>query len=75
MAAGLTDPTEIPLAVLTVFASARLMREIFERLRQPGIVGEILAGLLVGPHVLAWIRSNDFLTALSEMGVRFLSAA
>lgn len=72
MAAGLTGPTEIPLAVLTVFASARVMREIFERLRQPGIVGEILAGLLVGPHVLGWIRPNDFLTALSELGVMFL---
>jgi Kef-type K+ transport system membrane component KefB len=72
MAAGLTGSTEIPLAVLTVFASARLMREIFERLRQPGIVGEILAGLVVGPHVLGWIRPNDFLTALSELGVMFL---
>jgi Kef-type K+ transport system membrane component KefB len=48
------------------------MREIFERLRQPGIVGEILAGLVVGPHVLGWIRPNDFLTALSELGVMFL---
>jgi Kef-type K+ transport system membrane component KefB len=77
MQAGLADPsqldpTQIPLAVLTVFAAARLMREIFERLRQPGIVGEILAGLLVGPHVLGWIRPNDFLTALSELGVMFL---
>jgi Kef-type K+ transport system membrane component KefB len=68
----LTDATEIPLAVLTVFASARLLREIFERVHQPGIVGEILAGLLVGPHVLGWIRPNDFLTALSELGVMFL---
>jgi len=65
MAAGLSDPTEIPLAVLTVFASARLMRELFERIGQPGIVGEIVAGLLVGPHVLGWIRPNDFLSALS----------
>jgi len=72
MAAGLSDPTEIPLAVLTVFASARLMRELFERIGQPGIVGEIVAGLLVGPHVLGWIRPNDFLSALSELGVMFL---
>ncbi len=72
MTAGLTDPTEIPLAVLTVFASARLMRELFERFRQPGIVGEIFAGLLVGPYVLGWIHPNDFLTALSELGVMFL---
>ncbi len=65
-------PSEIPLAVLTVFASAKLLREVFERLKQPGIVGEILAGTLIGPHVLGWIRPNDILTVLSEIGVIFL---
>jgi len=63
---------EIPLAVLTVFVSAKLMRELLERLGQPGIVGEILAGVLIGPRVLGWIHPNDILTALSELGVIFL---
>ena len=35
---------DIPLSMLVVFASAKLLAEIFERLGQPGIVGEILAG-------------------------------
>ena len=39
---------EIPLAMLLVFAAAKLLAEIFERLGQPGIVGEILAGVLIG---------------------------
>jgi Kef-type K+ transport system membrane component KefB len=72
MTASLSGATELPLAVLTVFASARVMRELFERLGQPGIVGEILAGLIIGPHVLGWIRPSDFLTNLSELGVMFL---
>jgi Kef-type K+ transport system membrane component KefB len=46
---------QIPLAMLLVFAAAKLLAEIFERLGQPGIVGEILAGVLIGPQVLGWL--------------------
>ena len=62
----------LPLTILIVFVSAKLMAEIFERLRQPGIAGEILAGVLIGPSVLGWIAPNEFLTALSDLGVIFL---
>jgi len=63
---------QIPLAMLIVFASAKLLAEIFERLGQPGIVGEILAGVLIGPHVLGWLGPSDFLRTLSDLGVMFL---
>jgi Kef-type K+ transport system membrane component KefB len=62
----------IPLSMLLVFASAKLMAEIFERLGQPGIVGEILAGVLIGPHVLGWLAPSEFLHTLSDLGVMFL---
>jgi Kef-type K+ transport system membrane component KefB len=60
------------LALLIVFVSAKLLGEVFERLRQPGIVGEILAGMLIGPHVLGWVAPNEVLATLAEMGVMFL---
>ena len=63
---------QIPLAMLLVFASAKLMAELFERLGQPGIVGEILAGVLIGPQVLGWLAPTELLTTLSELGVMFL---
>jgi Kef-type K+ transport system membrane component KefB len=63
---------EIPLSLLVVFASAKLFAELFERLGQPGIVGEILAGVLIGPHVLGWMHPTDFLRELSDLGVMFL---
>ncbi len=44
--------------MLVVFASAKLFSEVCERLRQPGIVGEILAGVLIWPHVLGWMHPN-----------------
>jgi len=58
--------------LLVVFGSAKLLGEVFERLRMPGIVGEILAGILIGPGVLRWIAPNDVLNALAELGVMFL---
>src|SRR6266699_3934979 len=66
------NPAQVPLSILVVFASAKLLSEIFERLGQPGIVGEILAGVLIGPHVLNWIAPSEFLTALSDLGAMFL---
>ena len=62
----------LPLAMLVVFGSAKLLGEIFERIGQPAIVGEILAGALVGPSVLGWVRPDTTLRALSDLGVMFL---
>jgi len=58
--------------MLIIFGSAKLLAELFGRLGQPGIVGEILAGALVGPSVLGWISPNEMLKALSDLGVMFL---
>lgn len=66
------DGWRIPFSMLVVFAAAKLTAELFERFGQPGIVGEILAGVLIGPHVLAWLSPNDFLDALSNLGAMFL---
>ena len=62
----------LPVAMLVVFGSAKLMAEIFERLRQPGILGEILAGIIIGPSVLGWIAPNENIAFLAELGVIFL---
>ncbi len=58
--------------MLLVFVSAKLLAELFERLGQPGIVGEIVAGVLIGPGVLGWMAPNDILTILSQLGAMFL---
>ena len=66
------EAVKLPLAMLVVFASAKILDELFERFHQPGIVGQILAGVVIGPSVLGWMAPNDFLTALAELGVMFL---
>ncbi len=67
-----TQGVKLPLAMLVVFASAKILDELFERFHLPGIVGQILAGVVIGPSVLGWMAPNDFLTALAELGVMFL---
>lgn len=68
----LTDAANLPVALLIVFGSAKLLSEICERLGQPGIVGEILAGVLIGPSVFGWVQPDQVMEGLAEMGVMFL---
>lgn len=62
----------LPLKMLIIFGAAKLLGTIFERFGQPGIVGQILAGILVGPAVFDWIQPDRILGSLAELGVIFL---
>jgi Kef-type K+ transport system membrane component KefB len=70
----MTHPPELslPVLMLVVFTSAKVLSELFERLKLPGLVGEILAGVLIGPSVLGWVHASPILQDLSELGVLFL---
>jgi Kef-type K+ transport system membrane component KefB len=63
---------QLALQMLLVFGAAKLLAEIAERLRMPGIVGGLLSGILLGPSLLNLIQYNELLHALSELGVMFL---
>ena len=71
LAAG-PEAVRLPLAMLVVFGAAKLFAELFEAVGQPGIVGEIVAGAIVGPSVLNWVQPNELLSTLAELGVMFL---
>jgi Kef-type K+ transport system membrane component KefB len=66
------DASKLLLEMLLVFASAKLLAELAERLRQPPVVGELAAGILIGPAVLGWVQPNALLSVLAELGVMFL---
>lgn len=62
----------ILLDLFIMLAAAKLMAEVFERLRQPAVVGEILAGVLIGPSLLGWVEPSAIINILAEFGVIFL---
>lgn len=70
--AASVEHANVLLAMFIILASAKLMAEVFERLRQPAVVGEILAGIIIGPSVLAWVQPTEFISVLAEIGVIFL---
>ncbi|MDE2148528.1 MAG: cation:proton antiporter [Gammaproteobacteria bacterium] len=55
-----------------MLAAAKLLAEGFSRLRQPAVVGEILAGVLIGPSLLGWVQPSPVSHLLAELGVMFL---
>lgn len=64
--------SNLPVEILLIFGAAKLLSELFERFGLPGLVGEILAGVVLGPAALNWIRPNSVLDGLAELGILFL---
>jgi Kef-type K+ transport system membrane component KefB len=55
-----------------ILFAAKLGDELFKRIGQPAIVGEILAGLLIGPSVLGIVEPGETIELFAELGVVFL---
>ncbi len=66
-----SSAAELPLAMLLVFGAAKILGELAETLKMPNIVGEILAGVLLGPSVLALVKPES-VRELADLGVMFL---
>jgi Kef-type K+ transport system membrane component KefB len=69
---GQEGSLSLPAALLIIFGSAKVLEELFERLNQPGIIGQILAGILIGPSVVGWIFPSEFTSTMAALGVMFL---
>ena len=66
------QPYEIlkDLAIIIVFAKAFGL--LARKLKAPQVVGEIIAGLLIGPSLLGIVQLNDFISQMAEIGVILL---
>jgi len=58
--------------LFVIFAAAKLAGEMFERISLPGVLGEILAGTVLGPYALAWVRPSDTISSVAEVGAIFV---
>ena len=58
------------LAIILI--SAKLFGLLARRLKAPQVVGEILAGLIIGPCLLNWVQLTDDISTFAEVGVVLL---
>ncbi len=58
------------LAIIIIFA--KFFGLVARRVKAPQVVGEIVAGLLIGPSVLHFVDQSEFITQLAEIGVILL---
>jgi Kef-type K+ transport system membrane component KefB len=68
---------DILLALFAIFVAAQIGAEIAQRLKLPGVVGEIVAGCVIGPSALGLITADQIaagtpLDVLAEIGVVLL---
>jgi Kef-type K+ transport system membrane component KefB/predicted amino acid-binding ACT domain protein len=67
------DITTVLTDILIVLVAAKVAAEVAERIGIPAVVGEIVAGILVGPSVLGLVGEHDeVLRTLGEIGVILL---
>ena len=66
------DVADILTDLFVVLLAAKAGDELFKRIGQPSIVGEILAGVVIGPSVLGLVEPGEVLEVFAELGVVFL---
>jgi len=67
-----TGPEQLLLELFAIFVSAKAVGELFERFTLPSVLGEMLAGALLGPYALRWIPTSDIIHSVAELGAIFV---
>lgn len=66
------DLSAFLLAFASALLAAKLFGELAERLGQPAVLGELLAGILLGPSVLGLVPLSAGILLVAEIGVILL---
>ena len=60
------------LKLLVILLSAKFFAEVFSRLSIPSVLGEVVAGLIIGPSVLGFVSPDATLHLIAEIGILLL---
>ncbi|MCR5716406.1 MAG: cation:proton antiporter [Lachnospiraceae bacterium] len=66
------DTMDILRQLAIIIVAAKFMGLVARKLRAPQVAGAIVAGLIIGPSLLGWVGSSDFLSGMAEIGVIML---
>jgi Kef-type K+ transport system membrane component KefB len=67
-----SSPAPLLTSLLLLLVAARLLGELMKRWKQPALVGEMLAGILLGPAVLDAVRPSLPLDGVTELAMFFI---
>jgi len=60
------------LHLLLILMVSRLLAEVAVHLKTPAVIGELIAGVLLGPSILGWIEPTTTIQLLAEVGIILL---
>ncbi len=60
------------LHLMLILLAARLFGALAVRLGAPAVMGELMAGVVVGPSLLGWLSADHFIKLLAEIGIILL---
>ena len=63
---------ELLVGLVVVWLAAKVAGEGMERIGQTAVLGELLAGVIIGPGVLGLVHESEALHALAELGILVL---
>lgn len=69
LAAGGTDTIATLASLFILLLGAKIGEEVLRRLGQPGVVGELLGGFIVGPYALGLVSIGQTELVFAELGV------
>ncbi len=60
------------LYLLVILLTARLFAELAVRFKSPSVIGELFAGIVIGPSLFGWIEPVEALKLMAEIGIILL---
>ena len=66
------ETSTVILQVAVILISARIMGELAAYLRAPAVIGEIVAGIILGPTLLGFVEPQGLIWILAEIGIILL---
>jgi len=63
---------EFFLYLLVILLTARIFAELATRLMAPSVIGELFAGVVLGPSLLGWIQPLEAIRLMAEIGIILL---
>lgn len=66
------DAQSFLLSLVIILLTARAFAEIASRSGVPPVIGELMAGIVLGPSLLGWVEPNAAIHLLAEIGIILL---